>query len=203
MEILKYLVVIVFSYLLGSVSVAVVITKGILKKDVRESGSGNAGATNVARIFGLGLGAVTLLGDLLKTAVSMLFGRFLLGDTGFILAAFACSVGHCWPVYFKFKGGKGVAVACAIAIMLDWRLFAILISVFIILFAVTRIVSISSIIAASGFPFVLLLLGERSPLVLALGVYIALLILFLHRENIKRLIQHTEPKFTVSKKKDG
>ena len=202
MEILKFFVVIVVSYLLGSISVAVVITKGILKKDVREVGSGNAGATNVARMFGMGLGVLTLLGDLVKTAVSMLFGQFLLEETGFIAAAFACSIGHCWPIYFKFKGGKGVAVACAIAIMLDLRLFAILISIFILMFIATKIVSVSSMTAAVAFPIVMFWLGERSPLEMALGIYITVLILFLHRQNIKRLIQHTEPKFTMRKKKD-
>ena len=95
-----------------------------------------------------------------------------------------------------------MAVACAIAIMLDLRLFAILISIFILMFIATKIVSVSSMTAAVAFPIVMFWLGERSPLEMALGIYITVLILFLHRQNIKRLIQHTEPKFTMRQKKD-
>ena len=119
MEFWKILIVAVSAYLLGSVNVAIIITKLFMRKDVRKYGSHNAGATNVARSFGLPLGIATMLGDFGKTVLSMLIGRWVLGDNGMLMAAGACIIGHCFPVYFRFKGGKGVATAGCIALMIE------------------------------------------------------------------------------------
>ncbi len=199
MEILRYVAAIVVPYLIGSISVAVLLTKYVLKKDVRKAGSGNAGATNVARVFGLNLGVVTLLGDILKTIIAMLFGKLVLGEVGLILAAAGCIVGHCWPIYFGFKGGKGVAVGAATALMLDWRFFLLLVLVFFTVAIITKIVSISSITAAVSYPIFMFLLGMRDPLEMALGIFIAAAVVFMHRGNIKRLLNRSEPKFKLKK----
>lgn len=195
MEALKYLAVIIIAYLLGSVSVAVVITKYIMKKDVREQGSGNAGATNVARVFGMRLGVLTLLGDCAKTALSMLIGHLFLGYYGVLLGAAACFIGHMWPVYFRFKGGKGIAVGGAAALILDYRMFLIVLSVFILVFLLSRIVSAASISAAAMYPVSMLILGVRDPYTLALGLFFGVSAILLHRKNIVLLIQGKEKKF--------
>jgi glycerol-3-phosphate acyltransferase PlsY len=200
MEYWKILAVIIASYLLGSVNVAIIITKLFMRKDVRKYGSHNAGATNVARSFGLPLGIATLVGDFGKTILSMLIGKWLLDDNGSVLAAAACLLGHCFPIYFHFKGGKGVATAGCIALMLDWRLFAILVCVFLVVACATRFVSLASICCAVAYPISQFILKQPIMWNVVLGVFIMLLVIFMHRENIKRLLNHTEAKFSTKKK---
>ena len=105
---LKYILLLAAGYLLGSISSAVILSRYLYKTDVRTLGSGNAGATNAARVYGMGMGLATLVCDGLKTAASMYLGLLLGGEVGFALAGAACVVGHCWPVFFRFRGGKGV-----------------------------------------------------------------------------------------------
>lgn len=195
METLKYILLILISYCIGSINVAVLISTYILHRDVRNEGSGNAGATNVARVFGMKMGVITLLCDFLKTVLAMCIGNMLLGDDGLVIAAAACLVGHSWPVFFKFKGGKGVAVSGMIALMLDWRLFVILVAVFAITFLLTKTVSICSIVSAISFPIAQVILGESSLLKIFLGLFIFTLVTFQHRLNIARIVAGKEPKF--------
>ena len=192
---IKLIIAAVCGYLLGSVSSAIIITKGILKNDVRTMGSGNAGATNVARVFGFGVGIATLAGDVLKTYLSMTIGRLLGGDIGVAVAAAACMIGHSWPVFYNFKGGKGVAVGGAIAMILNFKCIAILVAVFLLIAVLTRLVSLASITVSALFPIILFLLGERSVPLLILSVFAGAFVIFLHRPNIKRLLAGTEPKF--------
>ena len=112
------LIALVGGYLLGSVSAAVMLTRHLRLGDVRKQGSGNAGATNVARVYGIWVGLLTLLGDGIKTALAMWLGRLLAGEPGVIIAAFGCLMGHCFPLYFGFKGGKAVSVSGAIGLFL-------------------------------------------------------------------------------------
>ncbi len=193
--IIRYLISAVLGYLLGSISFAILITKGFLKKDVRTMGSGNAGATNVARVFGFGIGAATFVGDVLKTVVSMKIGEYLGGETGMVLAAAGCFIGHSWPIYYHFKGGKGVSVGAAIGFMLDVRLFIALVIIFFIVALSTKIVSLASITVAAAFPVILLLLGGKSLEVIVLGFFLGATVIYLHRSNIKRLLKGEEPKF--------
>lgn len=200
MEIVKYAVAAIAAYLLGSVNVGILLTRGILKKDVRQSGSGNAGATNVARVFGMKMGVFTFLGDVLKTVAAMLIGFFLLGETGKAVAGMACLAGHCWPVFFGFKGGKGVTVAASVALMLDWRFFAILVVVFFTTFLFSRTVSVCSIVSAAAYPICIFALGLAAPINIVLGFFVMTLVIFMHRGNIRRILNHTEPKFAAKKK---
>lgn len=191
---LKLIAAIAAGYLLGSISSAVLLTHTRFG-DIRDKGSGNAGATNVARFFGIGMGLLTLLMDGIKTALSMYVGTLLAGELGASLGAAACMLGHCWPAYFRFKGGKGVSVAGAIAIWLDWRLILILVAVFLILAFVSKRVSVGSLSAGIAYPVVMLLLGGFAWHQLALGFLILVLIFFTHRGNIKRILAGTEPVF--------
>ena len=145
------------------------------------------------------MGLLTLLLDGIKTALAMWLGTLLAGEPGASLGAAACLIGHCWPVYFRFKGGKGVSVAGAIAVWLDWRLILILIAVFLILAFVSKRVSVGSLSAALAYPFAMLLLGGFDWHQLALGFLILVLVFFTHRENIKRIIAGTEPVFRAGR----
>ena len=117
MNILKYLLVIVVGYLLGSLSISVILSRNVMGSDVRSHGSGNAGATNMARVFGMKAGVMTLAGDMLKALIAMWLGKLLLGDIGLAVSGIACIVGHCFPVFHDFKGGKGISVGAAIGIV--------------------------------------------------------------------------------------
>ena len=127
-----YLACLALGYLIGSLSVSILISKYIFHQDVRTLGSGNAGAANAARTLGAGVGLLTLLGDFLKGVISMLLGSCLGGATGLAIAGAACMIGHCFPIYFGFKGGKAVATAAAVALMIDWRVFLSAFAVFAI-----------------------------------------------------------------------
>lgn len=187
-------------YLIGSVSVSILLIRRLYHADIRTEGSGNAGATNVARVFGFKPGIITFLGDFIKCALSMWLGQQLAGAAGWALAGAACLIGHCFPLYFGFRGGKAVSTGAAVAFLIDWRLFLLLLTVFAIVVAATRIVSVSSIAAgivlAAASPF--FAQGKEG---IALAVFTGVLVLFMHRGNIRRLLNGTEGKFTPGGKK--
>ena len=198
-----YVIAAAAAYLLGSVSVSVLLTKLVFHNDVRSQGSGNAGATNVARVFGMGAGVITLFGDVAKTVIAMLIGKWLAGDTGLAVAGAACLIGHCWPVYFHFKGGKGVSVGAAVGAMIDWRIILVLVAVFFLTFAICRIVSVCSMACAVTLPLACLVLAVPTPQ-LVLGILTGILVFFMHRGNLVRLFRGEEKKFKPGsrKKKD-
>lgn len=200
MEILKYVLIVVIAYLLGSISVAVLLTRDALGSDVRKQGSGNAGATNVARVFGLKAGVITLLGDMAKAALAGLAGVLIGGETGLSVACLACLIGHCWPVYFGFKGGKGIAVAGCISLLLDWRMFIALASFFALMAVISRRVSFASCASAVVYPLLYWLFNRGMSIQLAVCIIIAVIALILHRANIVRLIHGTEPVFKAKKR---
>ena len=199
------------SYLLGSIPTGVVLAALMGKQDIRKAGSGNIGATNAARLLGKKFGACTFLGDMLKGLVPVLAAAFLLADNTnpeqvyFTVAAcgLAAFLGHLYPIYLRFKGGKGVATACGVMLALEPIIIPILLIVFAGVIAVSRFVSLGSL--ASAFVLPLLLLAVNSlvrpvPLaVLALGFLMAVFVFLKHRDNITRLLQGTENK--IGKKK--
>ena len=194
-QMVRIVVSAVIGYLLGSINLAIIVSKAFMRQDVREMGSHNAGATNVARVFGMKMGVVTLIGDFLKTLAAMYAGRALYGDVGEVVAVGACLVGHCWPLYFGFKGGKGVATGACVMLIIDWRVFVAVVVAFAVAFALTRIVSISSLASATTAPIAVLVFdGIDMPFVL-LAFFAAVIVWFNHRENIKRLKNGTETKF--------
>lgn len=189
----------VAAYLIGSVNFSVIISRRYYKDDVRSHASGNAGATNMGRTFGLAAGLGTLVGDIIKTAVAMVIGILSAGKVGGLIAYIFCFVGHCWPVFFGFKGGKGVSVAFAAMFFVDLRLFAVMIITFFSVVLTTKYVSLSSISAAfSLVPASLLMRLGLSPALFA-SIFTFVTVAVMHRANIKRLLTGTERKFQLKK----
>lgn len=201
---------IVVGYLMGSLSMSVIVSRLIYKGDVRKYGSGNAGATNMARVYGWKGGLVVLIGDIAKAVIVM--ALFLVlgdkldghGEDYMCIAGAACMFGHAFPIFFKFKGGKCVTVGAAVALMVDWRVFLIVVGIFIIVVLITKIVSISSITAAFFLPVSYSLLGMLnvygiSAAKLILSVFVGILIIVLHYKNIIRLLKGEEKKFSFKK----
>lgn len=199
MLILKYILIVVCGYLLGSISSSVLISKGLYRMDIRTKGSGNAGATNMARIFGMASGLLTLGGDALKTVAAVFLGGWLAGGNGAALGGAACVIGHCWPVFFRFKGGKGVTVGAVVALMIDWRIFLILAATFFAVFLASQIVSLCSVTVAFLLP-VLCFVFQIPTAQCILGVFTGLLVIFQHRSNIVRLLHGEEKKFRPGKR---
>lgn len=222
----------IVSYLLGSVSFAVIFTRAFAHTDVREHGSGNAGMTNVMRTAGLAPGVLTLLCDVLKAAVSVVLGKYLLtflanlllqrvyGQSmvidsvyGAVLCGFCCVIGHIFPVFFRFRGGKGVLTSLGMVFVLEWRAALILLAVFGVTFALSRMVSLSSIMAAVSYPVSTWFLsgggdapgtfypfGMSSQWFQTLAALLfALVVIFKHKDNIRRILQGQEKRFTIKK----
>ncbi|MEA4965357.1 MAG: glycerol-3-phosphate 1-O-acyltransferase PlsY [Oscillospiraceae bacterium] len=197
---LRYVLIVLVAYLLGSINSSVLVSKGLYRIDIRTRGSGNAGATNVARVFGMASGLLTFGGDILKTAAAMLTGRAIGGMTGFYVAGFACLVGHCYPAFFHLKGGKGVAVGAAMALLLDWRMFLCLLAAFLAVFLLTKMVSLCSIVAAALLPACCLLFGLPT-LPCVLSAVAAVIVIWRHHGNIRRILRHEEKKFVPKSRK--
>jgi len=201
--ILGIVICIVVPYLLGSLNFGVMISNKKYGDDVRTHGSGNAGATNMLRTYGKKAAALTLLGDALKAVVATCIGLFLMpGDEFAYVAALFCMIGHAFPVFFKFKGGKGVVVAAASMLVLNPLVCILCILIFVIIVAFTRYVSLGSIIAAFLFPLMnyrLPVYFPSFPIKTIFCILMGLFIIFLHRKNIVRLFNGTENKFGGNK----
>ncbi len=186
---------VIFAYLLGSIPTGLLLSKALTGIDPRQKGSRNIGATNVMRTVGKALGAITLLGDVLKGLIPVVIALWLVEEQTWVagvgLAAF---LGHCFPIYLRFRGGKGVATAVGIflptaplAVVLDIVVFAVGVGI-------SRMVSVGSIAAAAAMPILIWLLGYPLPYIV-LGICVAVLIIYRHKENIKRLLGGRESKF--------
>ena len=201
--ILPALLTAVIAYFCGCFNGAVIVSKYILRDDVRNHGSGNAGLTNFYRTFGGPLTAVVILTDVLKAVIAVLLGSWLFGGwyvLGKYWAGLFCLLGHMFPCMFHFKGGKGILSGGAIAIMIDWRIALVVWGGFLILAILTRYVSLGSCWAGASFPFATWFV-YHNVVITVLGAVIGLLILYMHRGNIKRLLTGTENKFSLHKKK--
>lgn len=221
----------VVAYLLGSINTAVLVTRIVTKgkSDIRQMGSGNAGFTNVLRCVGKVPAIVTIVCDALKCVIAVLIGGFIFSFAGQLLgsqdtvfanelincgkyiAGVFCILGHSYPVYFHFKGGKGVVTAAALIATEDWRVFLCIIATFLIIFICTRIISISSIISAvlyapytfvmtfvfdypSGYSLYYVIMSTIAALIIGIFVIVK------HKENIGRLMRGEEKKITDKKK---
>ena len=195
------------AYLLGGVNGAIIASKLFYRKDVREFGSGNPGLTNFYRVFGKGGALLVILIDVFKTIAPVLFGGWVFKQYfdmelfGQAVSGFFIMMGHCFPVFYKFKGGKGVMAAGAIFIVLDWRIAIISWGTFIIITALTRYVSLGAMFGAALFPPSLLIfniggLVEFIAVTMCVGLLIAR-----HQANIRRLVMGEESKFSFRRKK--
>ena len=205
-----FLAVAAAAYLLGCFNGAVIVSKYILRNDVRNHGSGNAGLTNFYRVFGGGLTLVVILCDVLKAVLSVLLGTVVIGMVtggwlgpvlGKYWAGLFCLLGHMFPCMFRFRGGKGILSGGAIALMLDWRIALVVWGGFLILAALTKWVSLGSLWAGASFPFATWFV-YHDLFLLALAVVIGGLIVWKHRGNLQRILSGTESKFTLHKKKE-
>lgn len=186
---------ILFAYLIGNLSPATLLSKakGV---DIRKEGSGNPGTTNVLRTLGKKSAALTLLIDALKGVLAVLAGKMTGGETLAMICAIAVLAGHIWPVFYKFKGGKGIATGLGVLLAFDWRIGLICLGIAAIGILLTRRVSVGSLLTAVALPVVSWLL---QPAFVPYAMAITIIVIWKHRMNIQRLIQGTEPKFNLKK----
>lgn len=205
---LSVIAVILIAYLLGNLNGAIFTSRYFAHEDVRQKGSGNAGLTNFIRNYGVGKALFVIVLDAGKTVAACLLGGALLAPYGYqtegtVLGALCVSIGHDFPVFFGFKGGKGIVCGATIALILDSGVFLILLAIFATCFVITRYVSLSSIFVAAAFSvcFVIFYWGN---LPLQIGTaFIGIFAIWMHRENIKRLLSGTERKFSFGSKEKG
>ncbi|HSU80734.1 MAG TPA: glycerol-3-phosphate 1-O-acyltransferase PlsY [Candidatus Angelobacter sp.] len=190
---------VVIAYLIGAISFSIIFTKRIKKVDIREYGSGNAGATNTMRVLGKGPAIAVLLLDVLKGVVAILIAEaFHLSDWGIVLTGFFAIVGHVWPVYYGFKGGKGVATTIGVFMMISFLPTLIAGILTIIVIALTRYVSLGSLILILVAPIIAIFF--HTPLSFTIvGLILFLISAFKHRANISRLLNGQESKLGAKK----
>ena len=196
MNTLLFIVVLIVIYLIAAIPTGVVLARVMGYEDVRDKGSGNIGATNVYRVAGKLPGILTLVGDILKGFLPLLACKTWLMPTPTQLGI-ACAVaivGHCYPVYLKFRGGKGIATALGIFLVISPAAVLGAAIVFGVAIAITRFISLGSVLAAMATPLLVLMLNEPQPIFLA-TLFIAALIIWRHRSNIKRLLDGSENRF--------
>mgnify|MGYP002546963208 FL=1 len=199
-SLLLMLVYIFIPYLLGSVNTAIIVSGVMYHDDIRNHGSGNAGFTNMMRNYGKKAAIITFVGDILKTVLAVLIGWCVFGYLTAYIAGLACLIGHVFPVFYNFRGGKGVVCLATILLMLDWRLFLILLAIFIILVLGTKYISAGSVICAMLFPLILNRMNDTPfKMIEIIALVIAVIIVVKHRENIKRIFNGTESKFAFKK----
>ena len=221
----KYTVLILFtlasiavSYLLGSINSAIIVSKLLYGDDIRKHGSGNAGLTNMLRTYGGRAALYTLLGDILKTAIAILFTAVLFGfhyvagiSTGLgfcYMSALFVMYGHIFPIYYGFKGGKGVLCTAAAALILSPIPFLILLTIFVLIVWISRYVSLGSVTVAILYPVAInayykIVFGGDVPFIITTvsTLILAITIVFFHKENLKRISNRTERKLSFGKKK--
>ena len=204
------------AYLLGSINTAIVVSKVFYREDIRKFGSGNAGLTNMLRTYGKGAAGLTLLGDMLKTAIAIFITGFLLGfhyyhglsiDDGYCyMAGLFAVLGHVFPIYYGFRGGKGVLVTATMALILTPVVFLCLLIIFIVVVALSKYVSLGSVTAAILYPVLtnayikIFLLGRPSGILILSTIILAIFIVWCHRENLQRISDRTERKISFKKK---
>lgn len=191
---------IIVPYLIGSINPSIIISRKIYKEDIRSYGSGNAGATNTLRTYGKKMAVLILALDMIKAALAVIFGTLLLTrELGGAIAAFFVVFGHMFPIYYKFKGGKGVACTAICILILAPATFPIILTVFLVIALLTRFVSLASIICAMLFPFLSYVFYPLKGGTTLSAFFIGALVVFMHRENIKRLLEGKESKFSFKK----
>lgn len=201
-----YIIISLIAYFIGSISFSVIFSRKFAGFDVRDKGSKNAGTTNVLRTVGKKVAALTLLCDVLKgviaIVVAIIAGKIWTDVDMEILkylAGFFAILGHTFPIFFEFRGGKGVATALGVLITLNWKIGLICLIFALIIIAFTRMVSVGSILSAVLYPILTVFMGEASFGAVIMSILIALFIIFNHRENLKRIKNGTENKLSFKK----
>jgi acyl phosphate:glycerol-3-phosphate acyltransferase len=199
----------VAAYLIGSIPFGMLLAKMFGGVDVRQAGSGNIGATNVARVAGPFPGILTLALDGMKGAAAVWLAARFTSDSAMwmIVAGLAALVGHCFPIWLRFRGGKGVATAAGMFLALCWPAALGAIGIFLLVVVFSRYVSLGSVAAAAAMPLLIYLLWaphHAPPPVVTFGAFAAaMLVVYKHDANIQRLVEGREPRFSFEKNKDG
>lgn len=198
--IMKYILIAVVAYLLGSFSAGLAVAKIKKGPNLREVGSGNTGATNVTRTMGLSNGLITFFGDVLKAVLSCLLGLWLCGRNGALVGGLFAVIGHNWPLYYGFKGGKGAASTCGVLLVCDPIGALICYLVAILIIALLRYISVGSMVLVA-VNLIVVCFRFPDPVSIVWAILLLVLLVWRHKENIKRLIQGNERKFTGKKEK--
>jgi glycerol-3-phosphate acyltransferase PlsY len=198
MDNLLFIFVLIIIYLIAAIPTGVILSRLMGSEDVRLKGSGNIGATNVYRVAGKLAGILTLAGDIMKGFLPLLACKTWLAPTPTQLgvASAIAIIGHCYPVYLKFKGGKGVATAVGIFLVLSPQAVLMVLAVFVLTVVTTRYISLGSVLAAMSAPLLILMLNHPQPIFLA-TLFIAMLVVWRHRTNIHRLMHGSEDRFKL------
>ncbi len=209
-----YIIVAVIAYLIGSINFSIILSKRMAGFDIREKGSGNAGTTNMLRSVGKKAAVITLICDILKGVVSILIavlaGKIIKNlDNALLvqLAGIFVIIGHTFPVFFKFKGGKGIATALGVLLMINWQIGLICLIFALVLMALTKMVSVGSIAAAILFPILVAFIDQNYIVptsnsnwsYLIFSIIVALLVIFNHRANVQRILNGTENRLSFKK----
>lgn len=202
-------VYILVPYLLGSVNTAIIVSDKFYHDDIRNYGSGNAGFTNIMRIYGKRAAVITFVGDFLKTVLAIMIGWCCFGYLTAYIAGFACFLGHIFPVYYRFRGGKGILCLTAMLFMLDWRIFLVLLAIFLLVVAMTKYISFGSVLCSVLYPLlfnrmnkVLLTLVPHMYLCQLIAVAVAVIVVIKHWGNLRRIFDGTESKFRFKKSRE-
>lgn len=201
----KYALCALLGYLLGSCNGALVISRLFIHEDVRTKGSGNAGLTNFHRNYGGWTTLLVIFIDMAKMVGAALFARLLLPadpDLASMIAGACVLLGHIFPLYFGFRGGKGILSAASLSLVMDWRIFLITLAVFILVFAVSKYVSLGSVLGCITYGICYALFFPMQPIVWIIAMLMALLAIFMHRGNIQRLLRGEERKTYLIKSKN-
>lgn len=196
----------VLSYMLGNLNGAILLSRLVEKDDVRNHGSGNAGFTNFFRNYGKSTSLLVILIDGVKTALSCLLGGWLLGKyglrtEGMLLGGLCATLGHDFPAFLGFRGGKGIVCGFVTALVTDWRVGLILLALFAVTYLLTKLVSLASMVCALAFGILFAVFYPGHPYVLIIALIMVVLTVFLHRENLKRLAKGKETKTDFFKKR--
>lgn len=198
-EILKWIIVVVVAYLLGNFSTGVTVAKLFANVNIREVGSNNTGTTNVLRTLGWGPSLLTLLGDALKGFLAVIIGQTLCGVYGGYVGGILVILGHNWPVFYKFKGGKGIATSFGVILAIHPLVAVGLLLCQVIVVAITKYMSVASIVSAFAFSVAIAIINWGDWMQIVFALIISALAIFSHRANIKRLINHSENRLDFSK----
>ena len=197
---IRYIASIIVGYLFGNIESAYLVGK-VKKIDVRHKGSGNLGAANTFRILGTKAGLLVFLGDCIKAALAALAGLLIAGHNGAVLGGFGAILGHNWPVFLSFKGGKGIAATFGMTVVLAPAIAGILAVVFLLVALISRVMSLGSMIGVCLLPVLVAIFMPGDSVFLIGSIVMAVMALIRHRENIIRLINKSENKIEFSKKK--
>ena len=198
---LKNIIVLLLSYLLGSISTSIIVSKIMIGDDIRNHGSGNAGATNTLRTVGKRGALLVVLGDCLKTIVAILLAKMLTDNatTAIYIAGIGAVLGHNFPLYFKFRGGKGIVVSAVSIIFADPIIGCLVALLAIFIMLVSRYVSLGSILGAAFFVLLSLIFRAQNAEFIVFAFILAALAIYMHKANIKRLLSGTENKLSFKK----